>query len=145
MEHVVKLGVSVEREFEDVLLAHLGLVPSLERPGRPLSVELNERLCARLQIDVAGLGDWLAAQHARVERQLQILSWQAWGTDNQIIASVQTLLNECAAVMGREKPEWKEHVAAADLGSKPGVLATEELSRSRSRSLLSMLSLRSWS
>ena len=26
---------------------------------------------------------------------------QSWGTDNQIIASVQTLMNECHVEMGR--------------------------------------------
>ena len=95
MEHVRKQGVTNVREVEDVLLAHLGLVPTLERTGRPASArDLDERLCARLKIDnVAELSDWLAAQHATVERQLQLLAWQSWGTDNQIIASVQTLVD----------------------------------------------------
>ena len=109
MGHVKQQGVTDVREVEDVLLAHLGLVPTLERPGRHASVDLDGRLCARLQIDVADLEVWLTAQHDRVERQLRILSWQAWGTDNQIIASVQMLLNEGAAVMGRGVPAWKEN------------------------------------
>ena len=110
MGHVAKQGVTDVREVEDVLLAHIGLVPTLERKGRPASADLDERLCARLQINVSELGGWLAAQHARVEKQLQLLSWQSWGTDNQIIASVQTLVNEGAAVMGREPPEWTENL-----------------------------------
>ena len=117
MEHVRKQGVTNVREVEDVLLAHLGLVPTLERTGRPASArDLDERLCARLKIDnVAELSDWLAAQHATVERQLQLLAWQSWGTDNQIIASVQTLLDQGAAAMGRSWPlEWKESVVADD-------------------------------
>eukprot|EP00908_Phaeocystis_cordata_P021907 Transcript_4311.p1 GENE.Transcript_4311~~Transcript_4311.p1 ORF type:complete len:682 (+),score=196.31 Transcript_4311:167-2212(+) len=110
MEHVGKQGVTDVHEVEDVLLAHLGLVATLQRSGRPASADLDGRLCARLQINVAELDDWLAAQHARVEKQLQLLSWQSWGTDNQIIASVQTLVNEGAAVMGREPPEWTENL-----------------------------------
>ena len=76
MEHVRKQGVSNVREVEDVLLAHLGLVPTLERPGRPASArDLDERLCARLKIDkVAEMGDWLASKHATVEQQLQLLA-----------------------------------------------------------------------
>ena len=109
MGHVAKQGVTDVREVEDVLLAHIGLVTTLERQGRPASADLDERLCARLQINVSELGGWLAAQHARVEKQLQLLSWQSWGTDNQIIASVQTLVNEGAAVIGREPPAWTEN------------------------------------
>ena len=45
MEHVRKQGVTNVREVEDVLLAHLGLVPTLERTGRPASArDLDERL-----------------------------------------------------------------------------------------------------
>ena len=88
MRHVEKQGVYDVREVEDVLLAHLGLVPCLERPGRPASADLDERLCARLQIDVAELGSWLAAQHARVERQLQFLHWQAWQLVENAVCSV---------------------------------------------------------
>ena len=117
MGHVAKQGVTDVREVEDVLLAHIGLVPTLERQGRPASADLDERLCARLQINVSELGGWLAAQHARVEKQLQLLSWQSWGTDNQIIASVQTLVNEGAAVMGREPPAWTENF---EPGGAPG-------------------------
>ena len=86
MAHVAKQGVTNVHEVEDVLLAHIGLVPTLERQGRPVSADLDERLCTRLQINVSELSDWLTAQHARVvEKQLQFLSWQSWGTDNQII------------------------------------------------------------
>ena len=56
-----------------------------------------------------------------MERQLQLLAWQSWGTDNQIIASVQTLLDQGAAAMGRSWPlEWKENVAADDERSSAG-------------------------
>ena len=118
MEHVHKQGVTSVREVEDLLLAHLGLVPTLKRSGRPASAckleqelrrHLDGQLCARLQIDMAELDDWLKAQHARVKGQLELLSWQSWGSDNQIIASVQTLVNAGAAVMGREPPKWTEN------------------------------------
>merc|ERR1719331_3056131 len=125
MEHVRKQGVSDVREVEDVLLAHLGLVPTLERPGRPASArDLDELLCARLKIDsVTELEDWLTAQHTMVERQLKLLAWQSWGTDNQIIASVQTLLDQGAAAMGRSWPlEWKEDLAVDDQRSRTGAL-----------------------
>ena len=142
MAHVAKQGVTNVREVEDVLLAHIGLVPTLERQGRPASADLDERLCTRLQINVSELGGWLAAQHARVvEKQLQFLSWQAWGTDNQIIASVQTLVNEGAAVMGRDPPEWTENFkpgGARGAGSAGGA-ATGSLSLSRLRKQLSSL------
>ena len=73
MGHVAKQGVTDVREVEDVLLAHIGLAPTLERKGRPASADLDQRLCARLQINVPELGDWLAAQHARVEKYLEIM------------------------------------------------------------------------
>ena len=53
MGHVAKQGVTDVREVEDVLLAHIGLVTTLERQGRPASADLDERLCARLQINVS--------------------------------------------------------------------------------------------
>ena len=31
-----------------------------------------------------------------------------WGSDNQIIASVRTLVGECALALGRAQPEWKD-------------------------------------
>ena len=75
MGHVRKQGVSDVREVEDLLLAHLGLVPTLGRPGRPMSVrldspgalpwDLDKRLCARLKIDLVELDGWLTAQHTR--------------------------------------------------------------------------------
>jgi hypothetical protein len=97
------------REVEDVLLAHIGLVRSLERPGRPASTELDRRLCSHLKKDVADLSTWLPAYNAVVEQRLSYLSWQSWGSDNQIIASVQSLVDECALTLGRARPEWKDH------------------------------------
>eukprot|EP00964_Phaeocystis_antarctica_P161960 scaffold135247_cov145-Phaeocystis_antarctica.AAC.1 len=43
MAHVGRQGVTDVHEVEDVLLAHIGLVSSLERPGRPASMELDLR------------------------------------------------------------------------------------------------------
>ena len=105
MAHV---GVTDVREVEDVLLAHIGLVSSLERPGRPVSMELDQRLCAHLKKDVADLASWLPAHNAVVEQRLSDISWQSWGSDNQIIASVQTLVDECALALGRAQPEWTD-------------------------------------
>jgi hypothetical protein len=107
MAHVGKQGVTDVREVEDVLLAHIGLVSSLERqPGRPASMELDRRLCAHLKRDVADLASWLPAHNTVVEQRLNFVSWQSWGSDNQIIASVQTLVGECALTLGRDRPEW---------------------------------------
>ena len=111
MQHVNRQGRQHDdfidvREVEDVLLAHLGLVPSLERPGRPSSADLDKRLCARLQISVLELDSWLKVQHARVKRQLETLSWRSMDSDNLVIASVQTLLNEAAVTLGREELMW---------------------------------------
>ena len=91
-----------------MLLAHIGLVRSLERPGRLASTELDRRLCSHLKKDVADLSTWLPAYNAVVEQRLSYLSWQSWGSDNQIIASVQTLVDECAMTLGRPRPEWKD-------------------------------------
>ena len=101
MAHVGTQGVTNVREVEDVLLAHIGLISSLERPGRPASIELDRRLCAHLKKDVADLSSWLPAHNAVVEQRLSVISWQPWGSDNQIIASVQTLVGECALALGR--------------------------------------------
>ena len=115
MAHVCKQGVTDVREVEDVLLAQLGLVATLVRAGRPASVERDEKLCARLKkTETAALDTWLAAHHDEVVQRLGVISWQSWGTDNQIIASVQTLVDECAAALGRAKPQWKEHSTAGD-------------------------------
>jgi len=103
---------------EDVLLAHIGLVPSLERPGRPVSIELDQRLCAHLKKDVADLATWLPAYYAAVERRLSFISWQSWGSDNQIIASVQTLIEECALAVERDQPEWTDAWEAGDSQSE---------------------------
>ena len=108
MAHVGAQGVTDVREVEDVLLAHIGLVSSLERPGRPVSMELDQRLCAHLKKDVADLSSWLPAYNAVVEQRLSLISWQSWGSDNQIIASVQTLVDECALALGRAQPEWTD-------------------------------------
>ena len=96
------------REVEDVLLAHIGLVRSLERPGRLASTELDRRLCSHLKKDVADLSTWLPAHNAVVEQRLSHLTWQSWGSDNQIIASVQALVEECALTLGRPRPKWKD-------------------------------------
>lgn len=114
------------REVEDVLLAHIGLVPSVERAGRPASVALDARLCAHLGREAADLGPWLASHSAAVEQRLRVLSWQSWGSDNQIIALAQTLMGEGAVAMGREPLEWKE-----DRQAEPAV----GLSRTRSSDL----------
>ena len=105
MNHVAKRGVVDVREVQDVLLAHLGLVPTLERTGRAEP----GRVCAHLQRDGAELESWLAAHHKAVKQRLDVLSWQAWSTDNQLIATAQTLIDECALVLGRERPKWKEN------------------------------------
>ena len=126
MAHVGTQGVTDVHEVEDVLLAHIGLVPSVERAGRPASVALDARLCAHLDRKAADLGPWLASHSATVEQRLCVLSWQSWGSDNQIIASVQTLMGESAVAMGREPLEWKE-----DRQADPAV----GLSRTRSSDL----------
>merc|ERR1719424_880676 len=59
MAHVGTQGVTDVREVEDVLLAHLGLVPSLVRPGRPASTELDRRLSTHLKKeDVTDISTW---------------------------------------------------------------------------------------
>ena len=108
MAHVGTQGVTDVREVEDVLLAHIGLVSSLTRPGRPASMALDQRLCAHLKRDVADLASWLPAHNKVVEQRLSVISWQSWGSDNQIIASVQTLVDECALALGRTQPEWTD-------------------------------------
>jgi len=109
MAHVGTQGVTDVREVEDVLLAHIGLVPSLVRPGRSASTELDQRLCFHLKKDVADLSTWLPSHNAVVEQRLSVISWQSWGSDNQIIASVQTLVGECALSLGRDQPEWADN------------------------------------
>jgi len=39
-----------------------------------------------------------------VEHQLRVLSWQSWASDNQIIASVQTLMDQCAVALTLTSP-----------------------------------------
>ena len=113
MAHVGRQGVTDVREVEDVLLAHIGLVSSLERPGRPASMDLDRRLCAHLKRDVAELASWLPAHNKVVEQRLSFTSWQSWGSDSQIIASVQTLFGECTLALGRAKPEWTDPWASS--------------------------------
>ena len=113
MAHVGKQGVTDVRKVEDVLLAHIGLVSSLERPGRPASMDLDRRLCAHLKRDVAELASWLPAHNKVVEQRLSFTLWQSWGSDNQIIASVQTLFGECTLALGRAKPEWTDPWASS--------------------------------
>ena len=91
-----------------MLLAHIGLVRSLERPGRLASTELDCRLCSHLKKDVTDLSTWLPEHNAVVEQRLSHLTWQSWGSDNQIIASVQALVEECALTLGRARPKWKD-------------------------------------
>ena len=127
MEHVRKQGVTNVREVEDVLLAHLGLVPTLVRPGRPMSVrldatlgpcvqpwDLDQRLCARLKIDVSELDGWLAAQHTMLDQQLQLLAWQScsWfkmastlSDDTAPSASLDHLEAQAAPMQPRAQPE----------------------------------------
>jgi hypothetical protein len=114
MAHVGKQGVTDVREVEDVLLAHIGLVSSLVRPGRPASMELDLRLCAHLKRDVTDLSTWLPAHNKVVEQRLGGISWQSWGSDNQIIASVQGLVDECAQALGRVQPVWSDTYWASD-------------------------------
>ena len=113
MAHVGRQGVTDVREVEDVLLAHIGLVSSLERPGRPASMDLDRRLCAHLKRDVVELASWLPAHNKVVGQRLSFTSWQSWGSDNQVIASVQTLVGECALALGRAKPEWTDTWASS--------------------------------
>jgi hypothetical protein len=76
-------------------------------------MDLDRRLCAHLKRDVAGLASWLPAHNKVVEQRLSFASWQSWGSDNQIIASVQTLLGECALALGRAKPKWTDPWASS--------------------------------
>jgi len=117
MAHVGRQGVTDVREVEDVLLAHIGLVSSLQRPGRPASMALDRRLCAHLRKDVADLASWLPAHKREVERRLSVVSWQPWGSDNQIIASVQTLVGECALALGRAQIEWADNRGSSSRSS----------------------------
>jgi len=141
MAHVGTQGVTDVREVEDVLLAHIGLVSSLERPGRPASVDLDQRLCARLKKDVADLASWLPAHNKEVEQRLSVISWQPWGSDNQIIASVQTLVGECALALGRAQPEWKDtwESGARNSGASDTPSIREELSTHLGQGLLGCL------
>ena len=137
MAHVGTQGVTDVREVEDVLLAHIGLVSSLQRPGRPASVALDRRLCAHLKKDVADLASWLPAHNAVVEQRLSFVSWQPWGSDNQIIASVQTLVGECALALGRAQPEWTDTWAsnARSSGASDRTSIREKLSNHLSQGL----------
>eukprot|EP00964_Phaeocystis_antarctica_P162880 scaffold138025_cov133-Phaeocystis_antarctica.AAC.1 len=141
MAHVGKQGVTDVREVEDVLLAHIGLVSSLERPGRPASMDLDQRLCAHLKQDVADLSSWLPAYNSVVEQRLSIISWQSWGSDNQIIASVQMLVGECALALGRDRPEWTDTWAsrARSSGASDRTRIREELSNHLSQGFLGCL------
>jgi len=142
MAHVGKQGVTDVREVEDVLLAHIGLVSSLERqPGRPASVELDRRLCAHLKKDVADLASWLPAHNTVVEQRLNFVSWQSCGSDNQIIASVQTLVDECALALGRDRPDWTDtwESSARSSARSSSTTIREEVSIHLSQRLLGCL------
>ena len=80
MAHVRKQGVTDVRELEDVLLAHLGLVPTLVRPGRDASGELDQRLATRLNKRVDELILRMPARSAAVKHRVLHLVWQPWGT-----------------------------------------------------------------
>ena len=57
------------------------------------------------------------------------------GSDNQIIASVQGLIEECALVLGRERPVWQEQLAADESPSGLTTMPSHGfLRRRRSRS-----------
>eukprot|EP00966_Prymnesium_polylepis_P086815 2009257-Prymnesium_polylepis.1 len=119
MNHTRKSRATDVREVEDVLLAHLGLVPSLDRPNRPYpNAALDLKLAERLGVEPAAIADWLAARHEKVEERLRWLNWQSWSSDNQIIASVQAVMDECAAELGREPLDWKEHVLSTSFGGE---------------------------
>ena len=136
MAHVCKQGVTDVREVDDVLLAHIGLVSSLVRAGRPASLDLDRRLCAHLKKDVTELASWLPAHNREVVQRLSFTSWQPWGSDNQIIASVQTLVGECALVLGLAQPEWTDTwTSSASSGD-----ARDSASASDSASILEELS-----
>eukprot|EP00964_Phaeocystis_antarctica_P133521 scaffold97735_cov65-Phaeocystis_antarctica.AAC.1 len=103
---------------------------------------LDQRLCARLNKDVTNLSAWLPAHNAVVEQRLSIVSWQSWGSDNQIIASVQTLVDECALALGRAQPEWTDDAwqsSAKSSGASDRTSIREELSTHLSQGLLGCL------
>jgi hypothetical protein len=141
MAHVgTQQGVTDVREVEDVLLAHIGLVPFLERPGRPASMERDRRVCVHLKKkDVAS---WLPAHNAVVEQRLSDISWQSWGSDNHIIASAQTLVGECALALGRTEPEWTDPLKSGgeqSTGEELGMKLSNHLSQVQSQGLLGCL------
>ena len=73
-----------------------------------LGSHLDHRLAAHLGREAAALAPWLQAHNTLVEERLQFLQWQSWGSDNGIIASVQTLLDETVTALGREKLVWED-------------------------------------
>jgi hypothetical protein len=76
---------------------------------------------------VADLASWLPAHNTEVEQRLNFVSWQPWGSDNQIIASVQTLIGECALALGRAQIEWADTWGAgARSGAASGMRSIRE-------------------
>ena len=106
MAHVKRTkGVSDVREVQDVLLAHLGLVDGFKRPVG--SQGLDDKLAKHLGIARDALAEHVTKLHERMTRlRCDELMWQPWASDNQIIAMVQTLIDECALALGRERPAW---------------------------------------
>eukprot|EP00964_Phaeocystis_antarctica_P071402 scaffold43563_cov69-Phaeocystis_antarctica.AAC.4 len=105
-------------------------------------MDLDMRLCAHLKKDVADLSSWLPAYNAVVEQRLSLISWQSWGSDNQIIASVQTLVDECALALERAQPEWTDAAwqsSARSSGASDRTSIREELSTHLSRGFLGCL------
>ena len=92
----------------------------------------DEKLARHLGRRVEDLHEWMSEHHRIVKDRLEMLSWQSWGTDNQIIASVQTLMNECHVEMGRPGlPIWVEKgVKARAMGKSVG---DDEKSRKKSK------------
>ena len=80
----------------------LGLNAESDADATPASTDVSaasvhsKRVCARLKVNEEDLSSWMAENSKVVEHQLRVLSWQSWATDNQIIASVQTLMDQCA-------------------------------------------------
>ena len=69
-------------------------------------------------------------QSVRFETRLEHLTWRPWASDNGILASVQTLVDECAQERGRTPPAWTESL----LGRKKSI-APQEASSSLPASL----------
>ena len=87
-------------------------------PSKHPGTRYDEKLAKHLGRKPEDLEEWMKEHHSVTKERLEFLSWQSWGTDNQIIASVQTLMNECALEMGRPLPTWVEKAKNAVVGAK---------------------------